>query len=83
MLPERGFESGTDTAALIVASDENEWYTPDKFVDAAREVMGSIDLDPARKARANETTKAAAIHATRPRSLIINGSKSVNSIASM
>jgi len=28
-------------------SGENEWYTPPHFVESARLVMGSIDIDPA------------------------------------
>lgn len=39
-------------------SGENEWYTPPKFIEAAREVMGKIDTDPASSKTANKTVKA-------------------------
>jgi len=46
------------TAHVSNNSGENEWYTPVEFIGAAREVMGSIDTDPASSAIANKTVKA-------------------------
>ncbi len=43
---------------LIHSSRSNEWYTPPRFIDSARAVMGDIDLDPASCVSANEVVKA-------------------------
>ena len=39
-------------------SGNNEWYTPESIIEAARGVLGGFDLDPASSVIANQTVKA-------------------------
>lgn len=39
-------------------SGNNEWYTPARHIEIARQVMGGIDCDPATSEIANQTVKA-------------------------
>ncbi len=50
--------TGAEKESLMLSSMSNEWYTPSKYVEAARAVMGSFDIDPASNEEANKTIKA-------------------------
>jgi len=44
--------------AVWLSSESNEWYTPAKYIEAARRVLGGFDVDPASNDRANQTVRA-------------------------
>ena len=50
--------SGGNGAHVSNNSGNNEWYTPYKYISAARKVMGEIDLDPASSETANQKIRA-------------------------
>lgn len=47
---------------LINSSQSNEWYTPTRYIEAVRQVLGAIDLDPASCEIANKIIRATRIH---------------------
>lgn len=49
---------GEDHNHRAQGTGENEWYTPEKYLELAREVLGEIDLDPASSIVAQKTVQA-------------------------
>jgi phage N-6-adenine-methyltransferase len=54
-LPE---EKQKDNLIVTKYTGNEEWYTPKKYIDMAREVLGRIDIDPASNSFANEVVQA-------------------------
>lgn len=48
----------TDHQLINQTSGETEYYTPEEIIDAARRVMGGIELDPASSQGANQVVRA-------------------------
>ena len=44
--------------AALRVSESNEWYTPGAYIEAARAVLGRIELDPASSAQADVQVRA-------------------------
>jgi phage N-6-adenine-methyltransferase len=54
-----GSGNGSDHNHRAQGTGENEWYTPAQYLDAARELLGGFDIDPATSDAAQARVKAA------------------------
>ncbi len=53
-----GYVGAKPGAVVASVRDANAWFTPSKYVDMARDVMGEIDLDPFSSSSANTRIQA-------------------------
>ena len=68
------------TAHVSQNSGNNEWYTPEPYIKAARQVLGGVDLDPASSVVANKVVRAKSFFAMKDdgRALAWNGTVWMN-----
>lgn len=52
------FDTSWFTSPVTDSPDSDEWYTPKKFVNSVKEVLGEIDLDPFSCEFANKVVQA-------------------------
>jgi len=53
-----------------LGTGDNEWYTPTEYLDAARIVLKTIDLDPASSEQANRTVQATRFYSQQENGLL-------------
>jgi ParB family chromosome partitioning protein len=49
---------GNASSRRLLATNDDEWYTPPQYIEAARRVLGEIDLDPASCETAQKNVRA-------------------------